>query len=57
MYGFIHKGFGFAGKYYSFRIPGLEEMTYYGYTQRESEKKYREKYGLVGKHIEWYKMW
>ena len=56
-YGFIHHGFGFAGLYWSFRVEGYAEMTYYGYTKREAEKKYREKMGLTNKKIEWYKMY
>lgn len=41
------------GKGYEFN----HSYTAYGYTYKEAEKLFRNKYGLKGKHIDFIKMW
>lgn len=35
------------------QVKGFQHMTYMWYSQREAEQKYRAKFGLRYKHIEW----
>ena len=41
------------GRGYSIHISGAAEhnLTYYGYSLREAEKRFRERFGYTGKHF------
>ena len=49
MYGFITHGNTQISFY--IRVEGYPEIGYFGYTKREAIKNYRQKFGLIGKHI------
>ena len=52
MYGFISRGNSQVSFY--IRVEGYPERGFFDYTFREALKAYRQQYGLVGKHINFF---
>ena len=51
MYMIIERGFNSYGKRISIKVDGFPVMDYYGYSQKDAERKYREKFGLRYKRL------